>query len=56
MLTYSAVVTPETDSYSGALSKPERKAYTDAVLCLQSKPAKTPASVSSGARSRVCIS
>jgi tyrosinase len=34
------------------LSKKERKAYTDAVLCLQSKPAKTPASFASGARSR----
>ncbi|EDU44897.1 tyrosinase central domain protein [Pyrenophora tritici-repentis] len=35
-----------------ALSKTERKAYTDAVLCLQSKPAKTPASVMPGAKSR----
>ena len=41
---------------SGSLSKPERKAYTDAVLCLQSLPAKTPASISSGARSRVRVS
>ncbi|KAK5664061.1 hypothetical protein OQA88_275 [Cercophora sp. LCS_1] len=30
----------------------ERKAYTDAVLCLQSKPALTSASVAPGARSR----
>ncbi|KAI1468299.1 Di-copper centre-containing protein [Daldinia caldariorum] len=36
----------------GSLSKPERKAYTDAVLCLQSLPAKTPASVAPGAKSR----
>ncbi|KAI8937112.1 hypothetical protein NX059_006326 [Plenodomus lindquistii] len=36
----------------GALSKTERKAYTDAVLCLQSKPTKTPASLIPGARSR----
>ncbi|KAF3059613.1 hypothetical protein GL218_04835 [Daldinia childiae] len=36
----------------GSLSKNERKAYTDAVLCLQSLPAKTPASVAPGAKSR----
>ncbi|OTB18066.1 hypothetical protein K445DRAFT_315825 [Daldinia sp. EC12] len=36
----------------GSLSKKERKAYTDAVLCLQSLPAKTPASVAPGAKSR----
>jgi tyrosinase len=35
-----------------ALSKPERKAYTDAVLCLQKKQTKTPASLIPGARSR----
>ncbi|EOA91705.1 uncharacterized protein SETTUDRAFT_152771 [Exserohilum turcica Et28A] len=35
-----------------ALSKKERKAYTDAVLCLQSKPAKTPSSIAAGAKSR----
>jgi tyrosinase len=36
----------------GALSNPERKAYTDAVLCLQKKTTKTPASLIPGARSR----
>ncbi|KAI1654376.1 Di-copper centre-containing protein [Daldinia decipiens] len=36
----------------GSLSKNERKAYTDAVLCLQSLPARTPASVAPGAKSR----
>ncbi|KAI0880505.1 Di-copper centre-containing protein [Annulohypoxylon maeteangense] len=36
----------------GSLSMEERKAYTDAVLCLQQLPAKTPASVVPGARSR----
>lgn len=35
-----------------ALSKNERKAYTDAVLCLQKKQTKTPASLIPGARSR----
>ena len=35
-----------------ALSKTERKAYTDAVLCLQSKPARTPASIMPGAKTR----
>ena len=35
-----------------ALSKKERKAYTDAVLCLQSKPARTPSSLVPGAKSR----
>lgn len=36
----------------GALSKKERKAYTDAVVCLQAKQTKTPASLLPGARSR----
>lgn len=36
----------------GSLSKPERKAYTDAVLCLQAKQAKTPSSLVPGAKSR----
>ena len=36
----------------GALSKPERLAYINAVKCLQSKPAKTPAAVAAGAKSR----
>ncbi|KAI1763534.1 Di-copper centre-containing protein [Hypoxylon sp. FL1150] len=36
----------------GSLSQIERKAYTDAVLCLQSLPAKTPASLVPGAKSR----
>ncbi|KAI4618240.1 uncharacterized protein J4E87_007908 [Alternaria ethzedia] len=35
-----------------ALTKPERKAYTDAVLCLQKKKANTPASLIPGAKSR----
>lgn len=34
------------------LSKRERKSYTDAVLCLQKKQSKTPASLIPGARSR----
>ena len=37
---------------SGSLSKAERLAYVNAVKCLQSKPAKTPASVAPGAKSR----
>ncbi|KAI1136430.1 Di-copper centre-containing protein [Hypoxylon sp. FL0543] len=36
----------------GSLSNDQRKAYTDAVLCLQSLPAKTPTSLVPGARSR----
>ncbi|KAF1363488.1 Di-copper centre-containing protein [Lizonia empirigonia] len=36
----------------GALSNKERKAYTDAVVCLQAKQTKTPASLLPGARSR----
>ncbi|GKT43350.1 tyrosinase-like protein orsC [Colletotrichum spaethianum] len=36
----------------GDLANAERKAYTDAVLCLQAKPNKTPASLIPGARSR----
>ncbi|KAL2165018.1 hypothetical protein VTH06DRAFT_314 [Thermothelomyces fergusii] len=36
----------------GSLSKAERLAYVNAVKCLQSKPARTPASVAPGARSR----
>lgn len=36
----------------GSLSKPERKAYTDAVLCLQAKQSKTPGSLIPGAKSR----
>lgn len=38
--------------FRGSLSKPERKAYTDAVLCLQKLPAKTPRSLVPGVRSR----
>lgn len=38
--------------YRNKLSSAERKAYTKAVLCLQSKPAKTPASVAPGAKTR----
>lgn len=34
------------------LTKEQRKAYTDAVLCLQSKPARTPSSLAPGAKSR----
>ncbi|KAH9214621.1 hypothetical protein DL95DRAFT_435895 [Leptodontidium sp. 2 PMI_412] len=36
----------------GDLSSPDKKKYIAAVLCLQSKPSKTPASVAPGARSR----
>lgn len=36
----------------GSLSNPERKAYTDAVLCFQAKQAKTPSSLVPGAKSR----
>lgn len=36
----------------GALSNPERKAYTDAVLCLTKKDNKTPRSEVPGARNR----
>ncbi|KAH8666468.1 hypothetical protein BX600DRAFT_497278 [Xylariales sp. PMI_506] len=36
----------------GSLSKKQRKAYTDAVLCLQKLPAKTPTSLVPGVRSR----
>ncbi|KDN66925.1 hypothetical protein CSUB01_10449 [Colletotrichum sublineola] len=36
----------------GALTNPERKAYTDAVRCLQAKPNRTPSSLMPGARSR----
>lgn len=38
--------------FRGSLSKCERKAYTDAVLCFQKLPAKTPRSLVPGARSR----
>ncbi|KAF9735418.1 hypothetical protein PMIN06_002598 [Paraphaeosphaeria minitans] len=34
------------------LSKPQRKAYTDAVVCLQKLPARTPSSIIPGAKSR----
>ncbi|KAK8075937.1 Di-copper centre-containing protein [Apiospora phragmitis] len=36
----------------GSLSTTERKAYTDAVLCLQKLPARTPKSLVPGARTR----
>ncbi|KAH6647763.1 hypothetical protein BKA67DRAFT_594678 [Truncatella angustata] len=36
----------------GSLSKKDRKAYTDAVICLQSLPAKTPIKLVPGVRSR----
>ncbi|KAF2691729.1 Di-copper centre-containing protein [Lentithecium fluviatile CBS 122367] len=36
----------------GTLSNKQRKAYTDAVLCLQAKTAKTPSSLMPGAKSR----
>ncbi|KAK2056368.1 Di-copper centre-containing protein [Colletotrichum caudatum] len=36
----------------GSLTNAERKAYTDAVRCLQTKPNRTPASLIPGARSR----
>ena len=38
---------------SGDLTHQERLDYVDAVLCLQRLPSRTPANVSSGARSRV---
>lgn len=34
------------------MTKPQRKAYTDAVLCLQKLPARSPSSVIPGAKSR----
>lgn len=40
------------DQYRGDLSKKERRSYIDAVLCLQSKPALTPASEAPGAKTR----
>ena len=52
-LTRIPYVRPSLTLFSGSLSKPERKAYTDAVLCLQSKKAKTPAAIAAGAKSRV---
>ncbi|CAH0014985.1 unnamed protein product [Clonostachys rhizophaga] len=36
----------------GTLSRKERKSYIDAVKCLQSKPARTPADVAPGAKTR----
>lgn len=36
----------------GSLSKRERKEYTDAVLCLASKPSKLDPAFAPGARSR----
>lgn len=36
----------------GSLNTTERKAYSDAVLCLQKLPARTPTSLVPGARSR----
>ncbi|KAF2007260.1 Di-copper centre-containing protein [Amniculicola lignicola CBS 123094] len=36
----------------GSLTNTQRKAYTDAVLCLQAKPPQTPTSLIPGARSR----
>jgi tyrosinase len=36
----------------GTLSNQERKAYTDAVVCLQKKQAKTPSELVPGAKSR----
>jgi tyrosinase len=38
--------------FRGSLSKSERKAYTDAVLCFQKLPAKTPRNLVPGVRSR----
>lgn len=40
---------------SGSLTKAQRLDYVNAVKCLQSLPPRTPASVASGARSRVCL-
>jgi hypothetical protein len=38
--------------FRSMLTKPERRNYIDAIKCLHSKPALTPAAVASGARSR----
>jgi tyrosinase len=38
--------------FRGSLSSKQRKAYTSAVVCLQKKQSKTPASLLPGARSR----
>ena len=38
--------------YRRALSKPDRRAYIDAVLCLQSKSTVLPSELVPGARSR----
>jgi tyrosinase len=43
---------PPLIAYRGSLSNKERKAYTDAVLCLQAKQARYPTSVFPGVRSR----
>jgi len=42
---------PDSDTRS-TLSKPDRKKFIDAVLCLAKKPQKTPASQGTGVRSR----
>lgn len=41
-----------TDKPRSTLSNAERKAYTDAVLCLQAKPALTNQTIVPGAKSR----
>lgn len=38
--------------HRGSLSQTERKSYISAVKCLQSKPARTPAEVAPGAKTR----
>lgn len=42
--------------HRSTLSKQDRKAYTAAVNCLATKPARTPASYSTGAKTRWDVS
>lgn len=48
----SKIKAPHLNSSRSTLSEPEKLNYIDAVKCLGKKPAKTPAAISSGARSR----
>jgi hypothetical protein len=48
----SRVLYPDPHAYRSLLTKPERRNYIDAIKCLHSKPALTPATVAPGARSR----
>jgi tyrosinase len=49
---YSPKSVPFTDKPRSTLTNAERKAYTDAVLCLQAKPALTNQTLVPGAKSR----